>query len=260
MITYRKVYEMTFVKLKSNISKLKPNNYTNKNYECPFCNRETLRLEGRMIKETSDFLIVKNKYPTLEDTYSSILIEHRSCKQHMGSYTKKYLTDFLVFSLQHYEELMNSSNYTFLILFKNSGLFACGSIDHPHCQIIGFKNKVYQENIKDSDFQGIEIISDNDIEWNISTNPKSEFYEINILLFNKGKLDLLAEYLKKSINFILEVMNPKYQSYNLAFYIEKEHLKLKIIPRGPTSVLLLGYGIHQTPDNLEEVAKLLGCY
>jgi diadenosine tetraphosphate (Ap4A) HIT family hydrolase len=251
---------MSFIKFKSSVSIMKPNLYIEKNQQCPFCDRDSLRAEGRIIKETSNFVIIRNKYPIMEGTYSTILIEHNSCKEHIGSYDIEYLTEFLKFALEYYDYLLKSSKFTSLTFFKNSGLFACGSINHPHCQIIGYKNKSYKENLHDTDFIGIPIISNQTIDWNISTKPRSEFYEINLILKENKRIDILALYLQKSVNFILNILNSKYQSYNLAFYIEEKNIKLKVIPRGPTSVLLLGYGIHQTPDDLEEKAELLKKY
>lgn len=251
---------MTYINCLTKVTKNKPNNYINRNYKCPFCDRDELRKEGRIIRETEDFVIVENKYPVLQDAFSTVLIEHQSCGEHIGTYSIDYLTNLLRFSLNYYDELLNSGKFTSLVFFKNSGLMASGSIEHPHLQIMGLKNTNYQENIRESDFEGIPIISNQVIEWNLSTKPRSEFYEINIILHDKSRLDFLATYLQKSVNYILDVLNPKYKSYNIAFYVEEENIRLKIIPRWPSTVMLLGFGIHQTPDNLEETAQKLREY
>lgn len=251
---------MSYINVLTKMTKAKPNNYLNKDYHCPFCDRETLLKEDRIIRETEDFLIVENKYPVFDKAFSTIVIEHKSCGEHIGTYSINYLTRLLQFSLDYYEELLESGKFASIIFFKNNGLMASGSIEHPHMQIIGLHNTTYQENLRKSDFEGIPILSNDIIDWNLSTKPRSEFHEINIILHKKDRLDSLAVPLQKSVNYTLEVLNPKYKSYNLAFYVEKDNIKVKIFPRRPVTVTLLGYGIHQIPDNLREIAEQMRKY
>jgi len=252
--------KMTYMKWLANMSEGKPNTYINKEEQCPFCDRETLRKEGHIIDETEHFMIVKNKFPVLDNTFSTIIVEHPTCGEHIGTYSIDYLTKLLEYSLNYYDELQYSGQYTSIVFFKNHGLMAAGSIKHPHMQIMGFKNKTFHDNLQKSDFEGIPILSDQTVEWNVSTKPRSEFYEINIILHDKERLDVFAGCLQKTVNYTLEVLNPKYKSYNLAFNIKEKSLKVKVIPRQPSTILLLGYGIHQIPDNLEDIARQLKEY
>jgi hypothetical protein len=247
---------LTHIIYKTNVGKNKPNTLINKDFKCPFCDRESLKKEGRILRETNDFLIVENKYPVIENSYPAVVVEHNSCDEHIGTYSIDYLTRLLNFCLDYYEDLKKTDSYESIAFFKNHGIFSGGSIQHPHMQIIGF-NDSYKENIKDSDYEGVTILSNELIEWNFSDKPKSEFFEINLILKNKRQIESFAFCLQKSVNFILEVLNRKYQCYNLAFLIEEDCIKVKVISRGPTSILLLGFGIHQTPNNLEELASQL---
>lgn len=246
-----------YIPFKASTGKNKPNTLINNEYKCPFCDRNELRSEGRVIKETEDFVLVGNKYPVMANTFPTVLVEHTSCDEHIGTYSIEYLTKLLDFALDYYYELKETNKYKSIVLFKNHGIFSGGSIKHPHMQIIGFEEDDYTENLSPRDFEGETILSNNIIDWNISSKPRSEFYEINLTLKDTKCIDTLSTHLQKSVNFVLEELNPKFKCFNLAFYIEEDTIKIKLISRVPTSVLLLGYGIHQTPDNLIDVAQIL---
>jgi ATP adenylyltransferase/5',5'''-P-1,P-4-tetraphosphate phosphorylase II len=245
---------MTYIPFKSDIAKNKPNTIANPSDYCPFCDRATLRAEGRIIKETVNFLILENKFPVMEGSFPTVLVETPTCEGHIGTYSLAYLTELLSFALDYYNELSQKSDYKSIALLKNYGPFSGGSIRHEHCQIIGFKHLNYQDNLHNNDFEGIPAIENENITVNVSTSPRSEFYELNIILKNKNHLDSLALYLQKAVNFILNILNKKNHSYNFAFYIDENDIKVKIFSRGPTTVLLLGYGIQQLPNNLDDIA------
>ncbi|WP_456364171.1 DUF4931 domain-containing protein [Priestia aryabhattai] len=246
---------MTHIIYNTNVGSNKPNTLVNKDYKCPFCDRENLRKEGHILRETNEFLIVKNKFPVLKDSDPAVVVEHNSCNEHIGTYSVEYLERLLSFCLNYYEDLQKTGSYKSIAFFKNHGIFSGGSIQHPHMQIIGFHNNTYEVN--NDEFSGVTILSNQSIEWNFSNKPKSEFFEINLTLKNKEQLNEFCAYLQKSVQFILQVLNTKYQCYNLAFQIEEDRIRVKIISRGPTSILLLGFGIHQTPNNVEELAAQL---
>lgn len=248
------------ISFKASTGSDKPNTLIDKELTCPFCNQETLFKEGRVIRKTDEFMIIKNKFPVMENTFPTIIIEHKDCNQHIATYSVDYLTRLLTFAIEFYNELNESKKYTSTILFKNHGLFSGGSIKHPHMQVVGFENDDYHQNVSKEDFEGVPILSNPILDWNISSKPRSEFYEINLILKDLERIDVLALHLQKTVHYILQQLNKKYQCYNLAFYIEKNEIKIKVISRSPTSVLLLGFGIHQTPNNLKEVAEKLSEY
>lgn len=229
----------------------------NKNSDCPFCNRERLRMENRVIRETDKFLILENKYPVMKNTFATVIIENTKCEEHIGTYSIEYLQELLQFYISYYNELKNSSNYRSVVGFKNAGVFSGGSISHAHMQIIGLENDDYKESMQETNFEGTTIILNDYLEWNISTKPRTELYEFNIILKDPSQINELAAPLQKSVNFILHKLNPKFKSYNLVFYIEDDSIIIKVISRGPTSPLLLGFDIHQVPDNTVELAKEL---
>ena len=251
---------MNYIRFKTQERKQKPNLY-NKDIACPFCDRESLNSEDRTIKETSDFLILENKYPVMADALQTVLIEHSQCDEHIGSYSLRYLTELLAFGLDYYDELQDSGKYQSVCWFKNYGEISGGSVPHSHMQIIAFEKNDYHNQIREEDFEGETVWSiDDTLEVNISNKPRSEHYEFNFLLKHRDRLDLLANYLQKTVRFVLEELNVKYRSYNLAFYVEKDVLKVKLIPRKIESVMSLAFGMHFVPDDIPEVAQKLREY
>ncbi|MGN5650918.1 DUF4931 domain-containing protein [Bacillus sp. Brlt_9] len=244
---------MTYITYRAGTGKSKPNTVFNKESQCPFCNRDSLRLENGIISETEDFMIIKNKFPVLENTYPTVLIEHKNCGEHIGTYSIPYLTKLLTFALDHYHNLAKDPKFTSVLFFKNHGAFSGASINHSHMQVIGIEDKDYRSNLNKSDLEGLTIYADDTFTWNISTQPRNEFFEFNLILKDLNRLDILAIHLQETVNYILNTLNTKFESFNLAFYITENEIAIKVLSRGPTSVLLLGFGIKQLPNNLEQI-------
>ncbi|MFP7487292.1 DUF4931 domain-containing protein [Priestia filamentosa] len=251
---------MTYIPFKTNTAKQKPNTLINQQHKCPFCDRETLVKEQNSLKQTKDFLIVENKFPVMEGSFATVLIEHLSCDEHIGTYSVEYLTELLNFAIDYCKELESTAKYQSVAFFKNHGIFSGGSIKHPHMQIVGFESLDYKVDINPNNFVGASVIENDLVDWNVSSFPRAEGYEFNIIIKDTKRIDVLAFLIQKTVQFILESLNTKYQCYNLAFFFEDDSITVKVISRGPTSVLLLGFEIHQTPDNLEEVAHRLKEY
>lgn len=251
---------MNYIRYKTQTKKHKPNLY-NQEVACPFCDRESLKLQDRIIKETSDYLIVGNKYPVMDDALQTVIIEHKQCEEHIGSYSLEYLTGLLEFSLDYYDELNESGEYQSVCWFKNYGSYSGGSVPHSHMQIIAFEHNDYLDQISEKDFVGEVVWSIDDIlEVNISHRPRSEFYEFNFLLKRRDRLDVLANYLQKTVRFVLEDLNTEFRSYNLAFFVEENGLKVKLLPRKIVNLMPLVFGLHFVPDNIPEVSQRLRDY
>jgi hypothetical protein len=88
---------------------------------------------------------------------------------------------------------------------------------------------------------------------NISTKPKGESYEFNILIHENENTNQMAEWIQKITYFILNDLNKHHKSYNLVFYHYQGKIICKIINRFPNGPFLFGYQIGTVPDNLEEV-------
>lgn len=244
-----------YIVFQNDVNKGKPNNFINKSVGCPFCNRETL--EG-IIDEEGPFVLLKNKYPTLKDTYQLVLIEAYDCDTDMGHYSGEYMTELIKFGVKHWLKLEKNGEYKSVIFYKNHGPKSGGSLKHPHMQIVGLKEIDYREKLKDDYFDGIEVYSNEKCTVNVSSRPFNGFSEYNIIINDdlEGIKDLAIN-LRKLVHYVLNNYFVKCDSFNIFFYHWKDKIICKVMPRFITSPLLLGYEIRQISSIVEELAEKL---
>lgn len=235
-----------------NISKNKPNSIRNKKTPCPFCNREGLR---DIIDEEGPFILLKNKYPTLKDTLQTVLIETNSCDVDITMYDKQYMRNLLKFGVRHWLDMEKSGDFESVIFYKNHGPYSGGTINHSHMQIVGLKSIDYKEYLKDEYFEGIVINESDGCVLNLSTKPKIDFTEFNIIINNINKLDIMADNIQKVVCYILEDFYVKCSSFNLFFYEWKGNIICKVIPRFITSPLFIGFSISQITNQTDEIVS-----
>lgn len=77
----------------------KPENIRNKMQPCPFCDRE--QLTG-FLAEEGPILLLKNKYPVLENAFQTVLIETDECQGELSEYEPSHLHRLLQFGLKHW--------------------------------------------------------------------------------------------------------------------------------------------------------------
>lgn len=240
----------------NHINKDKPNEFANINIrECPFCNRDKLK---DIIDKNGPFILLKNKYPTLKDTYQLVLIETYTCKGNLSEYSDEYIKDLIRFGVYHWLKLEKTRNYKSVVFYKNHGPHSGGSLKHPHMQIVGLKNIDYRDNLKDYYFEGIELYKSENCRMNLSNKPISSFSEFNIIIGDDlSGIDELSICLKKTAHYILNNYFATCDSFNIFFYHWKNDVVCKITPRFATSPLLLGYEIKQIPSSIEVIANEL---
>ncbi|ALB44711.1 galactose-1-phosphate uridylyltransferase [Clostridium sp. MF28] len=238
------------------INKDKPNEFKKINIkECPFCNRETLT---DVIDEDGPFVLLKNKYPTIKDTYQLVIIETYNCNTDMGQYSAEYMEDLIRFSVKHWLRIEASGEYKSVIFYKNHGPNSGGSLKHPHMQIVGLDDIDYKLNIKDDYFEGIEIHKSDNCLVNLSHKPFNGFTEFNIIISDDlYALNELAYNLRKVVHYLLNNYFVKCDSFNIFFYHIKNKILCKVMPRFSSSPLLLGYGIRQISSCENEIADKL---
>jgi len=236
----------------TSIGKEKMNSIITPEVKCPFCERENLT---DIIAEEEPLLLVKNKYPVLQDTYQTVLIETHDCKQELSGYKKDHLYKLIRFGVDNWLAMEESGQFNSVLFFKNHGPFSGGTIAHPHMQIIGLKNVDYRKNILPENFQGMTIDSAPGAELNLSTQPRIGFYEFNAMIKDMSRLNLFADYIQATVHYVLHHYNKHCNSYNLFFYHLNDTIAVKIIPRFVTSPLFVGYSIPQVSDSLETVVK-----
>lgn len=240
----------------NHINRDKPNDFRKINVkECPFCNREKL---VNIIDKSGPFILLKNKYPTLEDTYQLVLIETYTCGTDMGEYDVEYMDKLIRFGVKHWLKLEVDNTYKSVIFYKNHGPHSGGSLKHPHMQIVGLKNIDYKLNVKDEYFEGIEIYKSEDCLVNLSNKPINGFTEFNIIIKDDlYALNELSYNIRKVVHYVLNNYFVKCDSFNIFFYHWKQKIICKITPRFTTSPLLLGYGIKQVSSVECDIADKL---
>lgn len=230
----------------------KPENIRNKDQACPFCDRDQLTdllaVEGPMI-------LLKNKFPVLENAYQTVLIETDECHAELSTYSNEHLHSLIRFGLKHWLEMEETGQYRSVIFFKNHGPLSGGTLAHPHMQIIGLHDIDYKEKITTDMFEGITISEENEVRFTLSTKPKVGFYEFNIVMVDSGYQENFSNYLQMAVHYILNHFPFKANSYNIFFHHIDEKIYAKVVPRFVTTPLYIGYGLPQVPNNLDWMAN-----
>ncbi|NPC90748.1 DUF4931 domain-containing protein [Bacillus sp. WMMC1349] len=228
----------------SDIGEKKPETIINRQSACPFCERD--QLTG--ILETDEEMIwLENKYPTIQNTYQTLIIETDHCNEDIAVYRKAKMRKLIRFSLEKWLNMEAQDCYKSVILYKNYGPFSGGSIKHAHMQIVGLKQVDYMKELLPEHFQGIKVIEKpSEIELNLSTNPIIGFTEFNIIISDTLEhTDKLADYIQKTVQYVLHDFNQKCSSYNMFFYHTNLKIICKIVPRFIASPFFIGYKIPQ---------------
>ncbi|WCK52404.1 DUF4931 domain-containing protein [Aneurinibacillus sp. Ricciae_BoGa-3] len=244
----------TYMRFRTSIAREKPTTHGNTDTACPFCDRETIRREGVVISEQGPFMLIENKFQTLEKAYQMVLVETFTCEEgDISTYSSDYLHDLMRFAVTQWLAMEQSGKYRSVAFFKNHGIHAGGSIYHPHMQIVGLVDVDYRAHVQAEHFIGLVIDSMPGVELNLSSCPLSGFTEFNVLLDDFAQLNIMADYIQKSAHFILTHMNRRFSSYNLFLYFMEGKIRAKMILRAPASPYFMGYSIVQIPNNQQEV-------
>ncbi|MFO1445246.1 DUF4931 domain-containing protein [Bacillus sp. Bva_UNVM-123] len=238
----------THLMFHTEIGRQKPNSIRNKEQSCPFCEREKLI---DIIAVDGPIIFLKNKYPVLENTYQTVLIETDDCHGEMSTYPEEHLIKLIRFGLTHWLSMIESGKYKSVLFFKNHGPLSGGSIAHPHMQIIGLNEIDYREKVQAIDFEGLVIQEKNGTVFSISTKPRVGFYEFNVKLGKIEDIYAFAKYIQIATHYTLNHFPFSCSSYNLFFYQLADEVYVKIIPRFITTPLFIGYFIPQVPNNIE---------
>lgn len=230
------------------IGRQKPNSIRNKQQSCPFCEREKLI---DILAVDGSIIFLKNKYPVLENTYQTVLIETDDCHGELSTYSEEHLQRLIRFGLTHWLQMIETEEYESVIFFKNHGPLSGGSIAHPHMQIIGLKDVNYQDKVREEDFEGLVIHESDGSVFSISIKPRVGFYEFNVKLGKIDDIDAFSKYIQKAAHYTLNHFPFSCSSYNLFFYQFEDSIYAKIIPRFITTPLFIGYFIPQVPNNIE---------
>lgn len=124
---------------KYSIGKRKPYDYDygnrqgNQNAGCPFCDVAHLT---NIYEKDGDKIWLKNKYPTLQDTDQTILIESSDHQGDISTYTREDNQELMKFGLKCFQKMNNSGRYESVLWYKNFGPKYDGSLTHPTCRLL----------------------------------------------------------------------------------------------------------------------------
>ncbi|TLS36592.1 DUF4931 domain-containing protein [Pseudalkalibacillus caeni] len=236
----------------SHLGRQKPESIVNRKAACPFCDRENLT---DIIAEDGPIILLKNKYPTLQNTYQTVLIETQQCDGELSLYPKEDLYRVIRFGIRQWLEMVNSKQYQSVLFYKNHGPLSGGTIAHPHMQIVGLEQVDYHQYVNEEQFEGITIAEEKSVRFTISTKPRMGFYEFNSIMGDLKDIEVFSDYIQDAVHYVLHHFHSKCNSYNLFFYQIKGKIAAKVIPRFPASPLFVGYSIPQVANRVGEVAE-----
>ena len=244
--------EINLVRFNTDIGKTKPQNMTDDNVACPFCDVEHLE---NIIDTDDNIIFLKNKYIVIEGADQFVLIEGDNCHADMPDYTREHMHRIIRFGIKHWRRLLDSGKYEEVLFFKNFGPMSGGTIRHAHMQIVGFPKLRTDLLFAVEELQGLVIAEKNGVELNISNFPRVGFGELNCIVDGGGDLDTLADFLQVGVHYLTHFFRKNLSSYNIFFYHRAGKIFAKMMPRFATSPYFVGYNIHFLPRNIEQIAK-----
>ena len=247
--------KINLIRFDMHIGKNKPENIVHKENGCPFCHPEGLT--DIYATDEGGVILLKNKYDVLENADQLVLVETDRCGVDMPDYTTEHMRRVIRFGVAKWREMETSGQYSAVIFFKNHGHFSGGTMRHAHMQIVGFRGGVDPSLFPDAeDFEGLPIIERNGVQLNAATHPRLGFGEFNLVAAQtEDAVDTLADLMQKTVAYVCDRFRKSQDSYNIFFYHAGENIAAKIMPRFPTSPLLIGYDLRILPSNLPEIVE-----
>lgn len=240
------------LRFNTHIGREKPYTIDNREAECPFCDRS--RLAG-ILDDQGDILYLVNKYPVLEDTFQTVIIETAHCESELSTYPREHLHRVMRFGVAKWLEMARDPRFASAVFYKNHGPHSGGSLRHPHMQIVGLHQVDYRQNVLAQDFEGLAIAPGDGVEFNLSTHPRVGFTEFNVILRDPAEIDRMADYVQVAAHYTLNGFNQYCSSYNLFFYELEGAIAAKLIPRFVMGPLYVGFSIPQVTNRLEEIVE-----
>ncbi len=238
------------------IGRQKPETIRHPDNDCPFCHPEKLT---DIIATDGPIILLRNKYNVLAGTEQFVLVETDICQSDMPDYSPAHMKRLVSFGLHHWQKLLNSGKYDDVVFFKNYGPLSGGTIRHPHMQIVAFPHLEQPLAVHKAEFSGEVITRQQNVEFNVSSNPRIGFWELNIIpreIETPEAIATIARFLQAGTDYLTRHFhNGQVQSYNIFFYQLQGQVYAKILPRFATPPLYIGYGIHVRPTNIQEAVK-----
>ena len=235
------------------IAKDKPENIRHPHNACPFCEPE--QLTGVLARD-ADRIWLLNKFPTLQATWQTIIIEAATHTGDIATYTPAQNRAIFAFAIQHWQATIARQQFTSVLLYKNFGPHSGGSLRHPHMQIVGLTDVDGYAAITAANLTGYPVISDGQVQVTLSDRPIMGFVEINVAV-PATALVPLADAVQIAVQYTLGTyFNGRCDSYNLFFYPQGSQIVAKVVPLFNVSPYYIGYQLSQadTPARMRAIA------
>ena len=244
---------INLIRFDMNIGRNKPENIIHRENACPFCRPEGLT--NIYATDEGGIILLKNKYDVLADADQLVLVETDRCGVDMPDYTTEHMRRVVRFGVTKWLEMESSGKYSAVIFFKNHGHLSGGTMRHAHMQLVGFRGAIDTSLFPDEeDFEGLTIIEKDGAILNAATRPRLGFGEFNLIAASDAA-DALADLMQKTVAYVCDRFKKSEDSYNIFFYHAGRKIAAKIMPRFPTSPLLIGYDLRILPSNLPEIVE-----
>ena len=243
---------INLVRFNTDVGKTKPENMSNANNYCPFCDVKNL---VNIIDTDGDIIFLKNKYIVIEGADQFVLIEGKICKADMPDYSREHMRRVIRMGLKHWKKLLDSGKYEEVLFFKNFGPMSGGTIRHAHMQLVGFPKLKSELLFDPEELHGIVIAKENGVELNVSNCPRVGFGELNVIVERGGNFDTLADFLQVGVHYLTHYFRKNLTSYNIFFYRRDGIIFAKMMPRFATSPYFVGYNVHFLPRNIGQIAE-----
>lgn len=140
------------LKFDYNAAKGKPENIRHPKGYCPFCDVAHLT---NILAQEQDRIWLVNKFRTLEDTFQTVVIESSDHEGGPSIYSIEQNRQVFEFAFKCWQKMIDSNQYTSVIMYKNFGPLSGGSLRHPHFQIVGLNDYDVYQNISVENFTGV---------------------------------------------------------------------------------------------------------
>ncbi|VDG19454.1 DUF4931 domain-containing protein [Lactiplantibacillus mudanjiangensis] len=237
----------------TNIAKDKPENIRQPHNACPFCDPASLT---DILDQDDDRIWLMNKFPTLQATWQTIIIETADHLGDIATYSRDQNRAIFAFALTHWQATIASDHFASTLLYKNFGPHSGGSLRHPHMQIVGLTDVDGYANIAPTHLTGYPVLTTSHVQVTISDQPVMGFVEFNVTAAWDDH-DELADAVQTIVQYTLnDYFHGRCDSYNLFFYPVGDQVICKIDPLFNVSPYYIGYRLSQadTPERMREIA------
>ena len=236
------------------IAKDKPENIRHPRDACPFCDPGQLT---DIIAQDADRIWLLNKFPTLQATWQTIVIESARHDGDIATYSPVENRAVFAFVLKHWQATIASGRFQSVLCYKSFGPHSGGSLRHPHMQIVGLTAVDGYANVTAANLTGYPALTVDRVQVTVSDQPIMGFVEINVAAPITA-VTPFADAVQQVVQYTLNTYFHGWcDSYNLFFYPQGDQVVAKVVPLFNVSPYYIGYRLAQadTPERMRAIAQ-----